>query len=164
MKPDGRTKTQALTVRLSDRTRFTLEALMRATGLSMTGVLERAIGDLARQTHVPMGAEDTETSWSDYWHVDDGIRTIRILAHPGQRYRTREEEELLDFLLRHWEFFATDPDLRHPRPEAIGVLWPHIAEHVAHWRRTKANQPFASGSEMQGRLAAAGIEPPKWPR
>jgi hypothetical protein len=164
VKPEGRTKTQALTVRLSDRTRFTLEALMRATGLSMTGVLERAVEDLAHQTHTPAATGDPETSWSDYWHVDDGIRTIRILAHPGQRYRTREEEELLDFLRRHWEFFAANPELRQLRPEPVGVLWPHIAEHVAHWRRTKASQPYAAGIEMQGRLAAAGIDPPKWPR
>src|SRR5690349_3270458 len=98
VKADGRSKNQMLTVRLSDRTRFTLEALMRATGLSMTGVLERAVEDLARQTHAPAAPGDPEASWSDYWHVDEGIRTIRILAHPGQRYRSREEEELLDFL------------------------------------------------------------------
>ena len=71
---------------------------------------------------------------------------------------------MLDFLKRHWEFFAADPELRHLRPESVGVLWPHIAEHVALWRRTKASQPFAAGIEMQGRLAAAGIDPPKWPR
>ena len=164
MKPEGRTKTQALTVRLSDRTRFTLEALMRATGLSMTGVLERAVEDLARRTHAPVAKDDPETSWSDYWHVDDGIRTIRILSHPGQRYPTREEEDLLDFLKRHWEFFADGPDLRQLRAEPIGVLWPNISEHVAHWRQTKASQPYAAGLEMQGRLAAAGIDPPKWPR
>jgi hypothetical protein len=164
VKSEGRTKTQALTVRLSDRTRFTLEALMRATGLSMTGVLERAVEDLARQTHASAAPGGSETSWSDYWHVDDGIRTIRILAHPGQRYRSREEEDLLDFLRRHWEFFAADPELRQLRSEPVGVLWPHIAEHVALWRRTKASQPYAAGTEMRGRLAEADIEPPKWPR
>jgi hypothetical protein len=55
------------------------------------------------------------------------ICTIRILPHPGQRCRTREEEGFLDFLRRNWEFFAGHPDLLHPEPEAIGVLWPNMA-------------------------------------
>jgi hypothetical protein len=55
------------------------------------------------------------------------IRTIRILPHLGQSRRTREEEDFLDFLRRHWEFFAGHPDLWHPEPEAIGVLWPNMA-------------------------------------
>jgi hypothetical protein len=97
-------------------------------------VLERAVEHPARRTHAPATTDGHETSGSDDWQVDDGIRTIRILAHPGQRY------------------------------PSVGVLWPNMAEPVAHWRRTKGSQPYAAGLEMQGRLAAAGIDPPKWPR
>ena len=94
--------------------------------------------------------------------MDEGIRTIRILAHPGQRHRTREEE-LLDFLRRHWEFFATDPELRHPCSAAgRRAVAAHRRAHRA-LAADKASQPYAAGIEMQGRLAA-GIDPPKWPR
>jgi len=76
---------------------------------------------------------------------------------------TFEEDEIVDFVRTHWQFFALNSHFSAFNQSYIDILWPRIHEFVQHWRDNKAVDRWATGKLMQDALRAAKERPPEWP-
>ena len=158
-KRGGRTET--LSLRLDPKTRFMLEFLSRLRGQSITTVVERAIKESADGEKL---YEDHNSiyNWTKFWHPHEGIRELRTLADHNV-YRDFEEDRLLDFVKKHWQFFANSADLSVLADEFVFVLWNDIGGLIEHWRKTRATDRWATGKLMLEKLKSAGFRGPTWP-
>ena len=157
-----RAKTQTLSLRLDPKSRFVLEFVAKLRKQSITTVVEQAIYALAGSEHIEPWDKESKT-WKDFWNVNEGVRTMLMLAQPIVT-SSYEDDELRDFIKEHIEFFSTTNELENPDRLNLEVLWPSIYEILEHWHENKRNDPWSTGHIMAERLTAAGVEPPEWPR
>ena len=163
------TKTLSLSIRLDPKTRFVLEFMARMRGQSMTTVVERAVAEAADGVTVggdwdPQSRETVgERKWSDFWDVSEGIRFIKLVAD-RKVPTTFDEDEILQFVRFHIEFFSEFNDLDDLDRANIELLWPNIEDYVNSWRERRHSDIWAAGQIMADDLSKAGLEPPDWPR
>jgi hypothetical protein len=123
-------KNQTLTVRLDDKTRFAIDFLSRLEGQSVTKILENAILEKANSSYFGRyntHLERKEYNWRDIWHVSEGVRHLLFITHPGVKaeiHLTFEEEEMAEFVQRHWPFFCTSNHLASFIAPYVDILWP----------------------------------------
>jgi len=153
-------KSESLTIRLDPKTRFMLEFIARLRGQTITTVVERAISAAADDATFQRGNSDV--NWRDYWHVNEGVRALRM-ARAEPLHPTYEEERRLRFAEHFWPFFYTDSDKYAFNFTYLDVLWPHFDELVEMHEQTKASNYLAVVAEMQGMLQRAKLEVPTWP-
>ncbi len=159
-----RTKTLTLSLRLDPKTRFVLEFVAKLNRQSITTVVEEAIRKAGEQTTAghELDREGVQT-WRDYWDVNEGVRTINMLAD-GRIPSSYEDDELREFLQQHIEFFSASNKIGEPDRINVHVLWPDIEQYLEQWRDTRQGQPFHVGTIMANALKTASVEPPAWPR
>jgi hypothetical protein len=155
------TKTENLSIRLDPKTKFILDFVVRMKGVRTTDLVARAIKDLADSTRIR--GNDYERSWLDYWHPEEGVRTLNLILD-SDIPTTFDEDELADFVRQHWEFFFGSSDYTHPIPAFVQVLWPNIQEYLDHWRENKSKSRWATGDLMLSAIKAADMRGPTWPR
>jgi len=152
-------KSESLTIRLDPKMRFALEFVARLNGQTITKVIERAVTDAADRTKVDDGGNSYDApNWRAYWDVSDGIRAIN-LAKDENTHPTFEEEEMLDFIRQHWQFFSHDNELRALKRDSIEVLWPMMPSFIEWWRDHKSSDRFYVARMMNHTLAEAGLDP-----
>ncbi len=156
-------KTETLSIRLDEKTRFMLEFAARIKGQSISTVVERAIRGVAEEitTEGQWNGEEGKR-WSDYWDDNPGIRVIN-LARDKATFPTQEEENLIHFIGRHIEFFSKTRDIFNISREYLDALWPSIEHHVKVWHDTRATNPWQAGRDMVRVLKQAGLSAPVWP-
>jgi len=163
-----RSKSQTLSLRLDPKTRFILDFVSRVRGQTITLVVERAIKEEADRVEIGPSRnhnnnELPQDRWSDFWDPDEGVRTLKLIAH--SHYPTSlEEDEIRRFTLEHWEFFYTTREGTIPRRAYVNILWPRIDKYLEIWREKKTTDYWAAGELMVKDLSAARIEGPQWPR
>jgi hypothetical protein len=148
-----------LSLRIDPKTKFVLDFMVRATGLRITDLIERAIRNHAES--VTVGSEDAK-NWVHYWHPEEGVRTLNMIFDPDIR-TTFEEDEIAEFVKQHREFFLADA-FNRPSTVFVQVLWPRLQEYVEHWRVNKAQDRWATGNAMLQAIKSAGMQGPEWPR
>ena len=156
-------KTETLSIRLDEQTRFMLEFAARIKGQSISSVVERAIRTAAESV-ITEGQWNGEGGkrWSDYWDDNPGIRAINF-ARDKATFPTTKEEDLIHFINRHIGFFSKTSDIANVCCEHIDVLWPSIERYVKLWQDTRATKPWQAGYEMALVLKQAGLPIPAWP-
>jgi uncharacterized protein (DUF1778 family) len=161
-----RAKTQTLSLRLDPKTRFVLEFMARFRGQAITVVVERAIkqsaGEVIEAHYDSQGRKISEKNWEDFWDHEEGVRTLKLLAHSGFP-STYEEDEIRRFTLDHSVFFYVDRHGEAPHRANITVLWPRLDKYLEIWRQTKSKDYWAAGKAMAADLEAAQIAAPEWP-
>lgn len=162
-KISARAKSQNLSLRLDEKTRFVLEFVARVRRQSITTVVEEAIRIVGAKTEVGGVHENEGHTWLDYWDVSEGVRTMLMLADRDVP-SNYEDDEKRDFIERHIEFFSDKNSLKRPTKMNVDVLWPHMDRFMERWRDLKHSDPNQVGREMADVLEHAGIEPPQWPR
>src|SRR5262245_10240903 len=130
----GRTKVDAISLRIEPRTRFLLDLVSRVTGQKNTTVIERAIESAADK--IDLGG----FVWRDLWDADEGVRQLRVLLC-GMFSLDPEEEELAQFIRQHWSFFSSVPFDRPAAIEGLSadrihVLWPYLHDLLKLWKAT----------------------------
>lgn len=155
-------RTESLSLRLEPKTKFLLDLLAREGDTSITKVVEKAIRDQADKKFNSYGGE-YRFDWHGLWHTDDGVQKIKLLLQPElKQFLDFEEEELLDFISKHWQFFYS-ADYRFINDACVFVLWPEIETFQAHWEASKSKDVWSTGKMMADRIEKAGIKPPVWP-
>lgn len=154
-------KSESLTIRLDPKMRFALEFVARLRGQTITKVIERAVLEAADRSYTEDENHNICTNWLTYWDVNDGIRAIK-LALDQRTHPSFEEEEMLDFVKVHWNFFAASPDLSCLRRQNIEVLWPSMPKLLELWRETKASDRYAVKQLMEQLLESAGLHKDCW--
>jgi len=155
-------KSESLTIRLDPKTRFQLEFVSRIRGQTITTVIERSILEAADNARIRGGDFEQDLTWQSVWDVNEGIRALKIARH-SELYPSYEEERRLNFTELHWPFFYTDNKKDVFFTTYIEVLWPRIDEFINIFEKTKLDDYFQAGKEMQACLKAAKIKPPEWP-
>jgi len=150
-----------LSLRLDPKTKFVIEFMARVKGQSQTTVVERAIAEAANRTSLGDSISG-ESHWTDFWHISDGIRFLKM-ADDKRLYPTYDEEEILDFCKKHWAFFYTDASARWPRDAFIVILWPRIHEFLHHWKETRTKNWWDTGRMMAKAISDVGVQAPDWP-
>lgn len=157
-------RTESLSLRIDPKTKFVLEFMVRATGLRLTDLIEKAIKDYADKTRVGMEQFEEGKNWLTFWHPEEGVRMIKLLFDPDVQ-TTYEEDELKDFIELHREFFYdTIGGTVSPTVAFVQVLWPEIDRYLSDWRDNKSKDRWATGRAMLVSIKAAGMLGPTWPR
>ena len=161
-------KTENLSLRLDPKTKFMLDFISRVKGQSITTAVERAITQVADSARIgtkcdSFGNEEGGSSWADFWDASEGIRTLTLIAFDGYP-TTFDEDELLEMVRAHSQFFYRDPlTMKNYNRAYIDILWPNISEYVTNWRETKSKDYWAAGKTMRMAIQAANVHPPDWP-
>lgn len=158
-------KTESLSLRIDPKTKFILDFMVKVTGYRITDLIERAIKDAADKTTVPSDSDfASDKTWIDYWHSEEGVRTLNVIFDKKIR-TTFEEDELADFVDQHARFFFTTEGSgrRKPITAFVQVLWPKIDEYLDHWRETKSASRWATGIIMLEAIKKADMKGPDWP-
>jgi hypothetical protein len=156
-------KTESLSLRIDPKTKFILEFMVRATGIRITDLIERAIKDYAEKIVVGNGDFSSTKNWLHYWHPDDGVRTLNTIFDSDVR-TSFEEDEIASFVEQHQDFFFVGGTNRQPILVFVQVLWPKIDEYLRHWREHKSSDRWATGTLMLQAIKAAGMKGPEWPK
>lgn len=161
-------KTQQLTLRIDDKTRFQLDFCARVTGMSITTFVERAILEKANNTLVDTsskrgefaGLETMGKDWSEFWDPDEGIRQIRMLNELSKygSYTTFEEDQLISFIRAHWHFFSENSSLTALSRDRVNSLWPHIHETLEFWIETRESNPKGAENVIRRTLEESGLK------
>lgn len=160
-------KTQQLTLRIDDKTRFQLDFCARITGMSVTTFVERAIQEKASDVDINEEYEgttgrqlDQNLTWAHFWDPDEGMRTIKMFTTSGMtQYMKYEEEQILLFMKEYWNYIAYDPDLNKLSRAHVNVLWRHIAEIAPRYRVNKKTAPNKAIELFDEKLKQADLEP-----
>lgn len=158
-------KTESLSLRIDPKTKFVLDFMVRVRGLRITDLIEQAIKDYAEKTTIGGTWQSEEgKSWLHYWHPEEGVRTIKLIMDSDVK-TSFEEDEIVDFVNQHHEFFLTGhAQHRQPTTVFIQVIWPNIYDYLEHWRENKATDRWSTGMRMLQAIKAAGMKGPEWPR
>lgn len=154
-------KSESLTIRLDPKMRFALEFVARLKGQTITKVIERSVMDAADRSYIEDENHNIEANWLSYWDVNEGVRAIK-LALDQRTHPTFEDEEMLDFVKTHWNFFSASPDLLKLRRQNIEVLWPSMPQLLDLWRETKTSDRHAVDHVMVQLLESAGLHKEDW--
>lgn len=149
-------KSESLTIRLDPKMRFALEFVARLKGQTITKVIERAVTDAAESTY----AGDNK-NWLHYWDVCDGVRFIHLAMDPDTS-PTFDEDELLDFIKIHWNYFSSTNNLSYLKRENIDVLWPKIGDLLKAWRECKSFDRLHCAKIMKEILRNSGLSDQSW--
>ncbi|OUJ10326.1 hypothetical protein [Acetobacter sp. DsW_059] len=149
-------KSESLTIRLDPKMRFALEFVARLKGQTITKVIERAVTDAAEITYT-----GDNKNWLHYWDVCDGVRSIR-LAMDSDTNPTFDEDELLDFIKIHWNYFSSTNNLLYLKRENIDVLWPKIEDLLKIWRECKSSDRLRCARVMKEILRNSGLSDQSW--
>lgn len=152
-------KTEVLSMRMDPKTRFLLDVLTRQRGQSISTVVERAVLEAA--DNAGFGHEG-KTNWRDLWHVNEGIRFLRMWGE-RELFPSYEDEYKLDFARTHWPFFYASTSYRTFKEWSIEIIWPRLDEFLDIWTKTKSTDYFAAGKAMQRAISDAGVKAPDWP-
>ena len=152
-------RTEPLSLRLDPKDKFILDYICRVSGMGITTVIERAIQNFADKS-----LSDAPT-WERFWHVSEGVRTLRMLMADGVPTKY-EEDEIIHFVYRHPTFFffvpegivRIEPGITLDRPDYIEVLWPKIHKYIELSKDEKTGE--GDFRAMTGDLLKAGLEPP----
>ena len=162
-------RTEPLSLRLDPKDKFILDYICRVSGMGITTVIERAIQNFANT------ALSGAPAWDRFWHVSEGVRTLRMLMSQSVP-TTYDEDEIIQFVYRYAEFFFILPEVERledgnigvsiepgktlDRPDFIEVLWPNIRDYIEISKGEK--EPLLNLVEyaMTGDLIEAGINPP----
>jgi hypothetical protein len=153
-------KTENLSLRLDPKTKFILDFVVRLKGVRTTDLVARAIKEMADTTTVGTGYE--EKNWLDYWHPEEGMRTLNLIFDK-QIPTSFDEDEIAGFVRQHWQFFFNTSDLKNPVIVFVQVIWPQIDVYLDHWREHKSADRWATGSLMLQAIKGAGMQGPTWP-
>ncbi|MCP1227955.1 hypothetical protein [Acetobacter fabarum] len=154
-------KSESLTIRLDPKMRFALEFVARLRGQTITKVIERAVMEDAENAYVTDGGRNIKGNWSIYWDVNDGVRAIK-LASDSDTHPSFEEDEMLDFIKVHWNYFSFDRKLLTLRRDNLDILWPEIENLIETWRNCKATNRKYCASLMRAMLVEAGLDEKSW--
>lgn len=156
-------KSESLTIRLDPKTRFALEFTARIKEQTITTIMENAIKNVAETTYADLkhtrhnnDGQEIPTNWKYYWDINEGVRFINLAIDPCT-HPTYDEEEILDFIKIHWQYFSHDKDLNHLRREYIDVLWPHMENLIDLWRETKSSNRNQARLVIEEKLKTAGL-------
>ena len=156
-------RTESLSIRLDPKTKFILDFVARVRGQSITTVVERAVKDAADTVTTGDGSIGSNgRNWIEFWDVNEGVRTLKLLSDPHYP-KTYDEDELRHFTLANWPFFYTDSKGHKPKKIYVTVLWPKVEKYHDFWRETKSDDYWAAGEAMKADLVSARVEPPEWP-
>jgi hypothetical protein len=157
-------KKDTLSLRLDPKTRFIVEFASRVKGQTITAFIESAIREHGKTAQIDGGFEKEDSkTWTDYWDVSDGVRTLSLIS--DQFFPTNfEEDEIRQFTLDHWEFFYTSREGSRIRRGYVDIIWPDLNDYLSLWRSKKGNDYWAAGREMAKKLSAADVKAPVWPR
>jgi hypothetical protein len=155
-------KTEVLSMRLDPRVRFAIDLLARVRGQSISTVVERAVQEVADRTSISDRRSEIVKNWRDYWHVNEGIRFLKVASDEGT-FPTYDEISKVAFAKIHWPFFYMNCNMTQYKEWSIEILWPKIDEFMDMWERTKATDYFAAGNAMKKAISAAGVAAPEWP-
>ncbi|WP_216331400.1 type II toxin-antitoxin system VapB family antitoxin [Rhizobium sp. X9] len=155
-------KSESLSIRMDPKTRFMLEFVARLRGQTITTVIERAITESANRATIQPDYNEPETSWRDFWSVNEGERSLKIAGEP-QLHPTFEEERRLAFTKRFWPFFYKDKKCSAFREDYIDILWPSIDNIIENHDELKHSNINAGPEYMSSLLSDAKIDPPRWP-
>lgn len=160
--PVSRVKTETLSLRLDPKVKFMLDFMARVNGQNITTAVERAV--LLAADNAKIGADDdVRRSWANFWDIDEGVRTVKLLS--DQDYpKNFAEDELVSFFKDHWEFFYIDQSKRGVHRYYIELLWPKLDEYLEIWRSERQTNYWAAGKAMKADIEKAGIAAPVWPR
>lgn len=153
-------KTENISLRLDPKTKFILDFVVRLKGVRTTDLIGRAIKEMADTTTV--GSDYDPKNWIDYWHPDEGVRTLKLIFD-NRIPTTFDEDELAEFIRQHWQFFYSNSHLEAPVNVFIQVLWPKIEYYLEHWRQNKSADRWATGDLMLKAIKGAGMKGPSWP-
>lgn len=155
-------RTQPLSMRVDDRTRFLLDFISRIEGSSLTTIVDRAVRQYATNITVENQLMPNEPkNWSHYWYLDEGFRTLKIILDPDIRYKftTIEEERLAQFVETHSSCFFDDTGASAVlSPDKIAILWPQIDSLVAEWVETRHIKVLSVLNKMRKILLEAGVK------
>lgn len=163
-------KTQTLTIRIDDKTRFQLEFAARITGMTITTFVERAVRDSVQNIevqYIPKKEEELSSNqyytWYSFWDPDESIRTITLLNTPeiSEKYTSYEEDQFIAFLRYHWMFFAKNQRLHKESlsREHLNALWPHLEELSKTWYESRSENMNCVEAELVTLLASANLRP-----
>lgn len=155
-------KSETLTIRLDQKTRFILEYVSRLKGQTITTVVERAIVNSASEDTVPDREFGGNLNWQDFWDVSEGVRFLKLAAR-NEFFPTYEDDRTTAFCKEHWPFFWSTSQRRGFLNHYIDVLWPRIEEFIALHDEQKSSDYFAAGRAMQEALSNAKLKAPVWP-
>ncbi len=156
------TKSETLTIRLDPKSRFMLEFVARLRGQTITTVVERAIEDAANQATIHSDLYGDKLGWRDFWHVVEGVRSLKMYKEQELR-PDFDEERRLEFATKHWPFFFTSSECSSPHRTYIELLWPQIDDLIQFHEQHKNQNYFAAGDRMCETLREANVVPPEWP-
>ncbi|MFT9252545.1 MAG: hypothetical protein ABF567_05660 [Acetobacter okinawensis] len=154
-------KSESLTIRLDPKMRFALEFVARLRGQTITKVIERAVMEDAERAYVMDGNRNIKGNWSIYWDINAGVRAIK-LASDSDTHPSFEEEEMLDFIKVHWNYFAFDRKLLILKRDNLDILWPEIEKLINTWRDCKATDRQYCASLMRAMLEEVGLDEKSW--
>ncbi|MFS8368240.1 hypothetical protein ACJRO0_12195 [Acetobacter oryzifermentans] len=154
-------KSESLTIRLDPKMRFALEFVARLRGQTITKVIERAVLSDADNAYVVDENHNPVGNWTKYWDVNDGVRAINIASDP-KIHPTFEEEEILDFVKIHWNFFSFDRELLFLKRDNLEILWPQIESLIDDWRENKVTNRKYCAKRMREMLTNAGLDEKSW--
>lgn len=154
-------KSESLTIRLDPKMRFALEFVARLKGQTITKVIERAVMEDADSTYVMDENHNAIGNWAKYWDVNDGVRAINLASDPNT-HPSFEEEEMLDFIKLHWNYFSFDPKLEILRRDNLDILWPKIESLIDFWRENKRTNRKYCANLMRGMLMDSGLDEKSW--
>ena len=159
-----RTKSETLSLRLDPKTRFVLEFLARINRQSITTVVEEAVRTAGSERKVESSSSGRGPStWIDYWDINEGVRTINILADRAIP-SSYKDDELREFIQSHIEFFSETCELTNPNRVNVAILWPKIDDYLEIWRQSKRGDPWKVGVIMSEHLSRSSVDAPEWPR
>lgn len=154
-------KSESLTIRLDPKMRFALEFIARLRGQTITKVIERAVMEDADSAYVMDESHNPTGNWSSYWDVNDGVRAINLASDP-KTHPSFEEEEMLDFVKVHWNYFSFDPKLASLKRDNLDILWPKIESLIDLWREHKSTNRKYCAKLMREMLTDAGLDEKSW--
>src|SRR5258708_965181 len=96
-------KSETLSLRLDPMTKFALEFAAGTKGQTLTTFVERSIFEACDRVKT-RGPGFKKVTWRYFWDPHEGIRTVNLLDCHGYPLN-KNQEELTEFTLAHWEFF-----------------------------------------------------------
>lgn len=157
MAKKARTKIEFFSARFDPQTSFALNLVAKQRGQKKANVVEQAILDLAKK----IAEKELGQALTNLFHPHDGVRTLNLLACPGYK-RTSDDEDLRAFILAHKEFFYSDAAASIPNVGLVITLWDDIDKYRELWREKRHENYWVAAEAMEARLKKAKIKPPKY--
>lgn len=140
--------------RLSRRHLFALRFVARQRDTSINSAIEMVIERLANETHA-------SRSWTDMWDEEESVRMLNLYALPEYKVAPNEAD-IRAFCLAHPQFFWADKERCVPKRAFAIILWPHVMELAATWKKKRDEDYHAGAKAMAALLKKAKLSPPEF--